>query len=148
MYKNRFQNRVAGLDFWPYWLLQITRKHRRHYSLKVHAQLEHGDIIVGWQKGGMNPELWNSEEIVLLLGDAEPTHEEWRALNEGNTFAEPRPIWFSELQASGLMVIAQEHPQHGRLFGRLRQMNRATYEAMGWMGRTPVNTSYAAIVRN
>ncbi len=148
MYKHRLQNSVAGLDFWPYWLLQITRKHRRQYSLKVHAQLEHGDIIVGWQKGGMNPELWNSEEIVVLLGDAQPTHEEWRALDDGNTFEEPRPIWFSELQASGLMVIAQEHATHSRLQGRLRPMNRATYEAMGWMGCTHAHASRTAIERN
>ncbi len=150
MYQDKLQRneKIASFDFWPYWFLQIVRKYRRNYSLKVHAQLEHGDVVVGWQNGGMNPELWNLDGIELLLGDAQPTHEEWRALSHENVFAEPQPIWLSELQASGLMVIMQDHPKLSRPRGVLLPMNRATYEAMGWMGRALANESFNEMRRN
>ena len=132
--KLQMEARVAGLEFWPYWFLQIVRNHRRAYSIKTHAQLEHGDVIVGWQNSGATLEAWNAEQVVLVLGDAQPSHEEWRACASEESFETPQPVWLSELQAAGLMVIARE--QHGaRLRGRVRPMNRANYEAMGWMGR-------------
>lgn len=132
--KLQMEARVAGLEFWPYWFLQIVRNHRRAYSMKTHAQLEHGDVIVGWQTSGATLEAWNAEQVVLVLGDAQPSHEEWRACVSEVSFETPQPVWLSELQAAGLMVIARE--QHGaRLQGRVRPMNRANYEAMGWMGQ-------------
>lgn len=126
---------VGGLEFWPYWFLQIVRNHRRSYSMKTHAQLEHGDVIVGWQKNGAALEPWNAEHLTLLLGDAQPSYEEWRVFANEESFEAPQPVWLSELQAAGLMVIADERRSFARLPGRVRPMNRANYEAMGWMGR-------------
>lgn len=146
--KLQFNERIAGLDFWPYWFLQIVRKYRRSYSLKVHAQLEHGDVIVGWQKSGATLELWNVDKIVLLLGDAQPSHEEWRTLDGNSVYDAPQPLWLSELQASGLMVIAHEQSNASRLRGSLRLMNRATYEAMGWMGCAQPDATFTAVARN
>ncbi len=145
--KLQINARIAGLEFWPYWFLQIVRSYRRNYSLKVHAQLEHGDVIVGWQIGAATLETWNADHIVLLLGDVKPSHEEWRALAGDDVFEEPQPIWLSELQASGLMVVAYEGRESARLRGHLRPMNRATYEAMGWMGRK-LESCFDCVSRN
>jgi hypothetical protein len=132
--KLQINARVAGLEFWPYWFLQIVRNHRRSYSMKAHAQIEHGDVIVGWQRDGAALEAWNADHIALLLGDVQPSHEEWRAFAGEASFETPQPVWLSELQAAGLMVVA--HKQQGaRLRGYVRPMNRTTYEALGWMGR-------------
>ncbi len=137
--KLQSQNHLAVLEYWPYWFQQIVRAHRRSYSLKVHAQIEHGDVIVGWQRTGAALELWNAEHVVILLGDVQPAQEEWRALASNDAFTEPQPIWLSELQAAGLMLVAHASRESARLLGYLRPMNRATYEAMGWMGRKSEN---------
>ena len=137
MLREKLQTRdhLAGLEYWPYWFQQIVRAHRRSYSLKVHAQIEHGDVIVGWQRSGASLEFWNAEHIVILLGDVQPSQEEWRALVGNDAFNEPEPIWLSELQAAGLMLVAHATRECSRPRGSLRPMNRATYEALGWMGR-------------
>ncbi len=137
--KFQTRERLAVLEYWPYWFQQIVRAHRRSYSLKVHAQIEHGDVIVGWQHTSSALELWNAEHVVVLLGDVQPSQEEWRARASTDEFSEPQPIWLSELQAAGLMLVAHASCECSRLSGSLRPMNRATYEALGWMGRKSEN---------
>lgn len=138
----------AALEFWPYWFLQIIRKHRRCYSLKVHAQLEYGDVVVGWHKNGAAKEPWRLDETVLLLGDDRPSHEEWRELPGANGEDEPQPIRLSQLQSAGLMIVTQERHRSGRLLGTLRPLTRDTYAAMGWMGRALVQGESPEMRRN
>lgn len=125
----------AALEFWPYWFLQIIRKHRRSYSLKVHSQLEYGDVVVGWHQAGAATEPWTLDEIILLLGDNKPSAEEWHDLFGTKGIEEPRALRLSEVQSAGMMIVVQERHHSGRLLGTLRPLTRDTYTAMGWMGR-------------
>ncbi len=115
--------KTEPLGFWPGWFRNIIEKHGEVYSKKVHSQNKKGDVIVGWRRGSDNPAMWKSGESMLILGDEEPSSEDWEAAGVSWRTGETKKLWLSYLTFKNWTVYAEGKRGRFRPFGVLVMKN-------------------------